>query len=199
MCKIFFLTVALAGLSLAGNRLWAGEIQGQIHAPVSKFQKDVVVYVDAIQGKTFQPPEKHVVVDQKNLSFNPHVLPLLVGITVDFLNSDAVLHNVFSPDAVADKFNLGTWPKGQTRSHTFQKVGSAAVLCNVHPEMEAFIVILPTPYFAKTDEQGNFKIEGVPAGTYTLKVWHEKNWKAAPQKVSVAEKGAVTVEFKVSR
>jgi plastocyanin len=132
------------------------------------------VYVQSVPGKTFPAPEAHVRIDQQNLTFKPHVLPVLVGTTVDFLNSDAVLHNVFSPDACAEKFNLGTWPKGQTKSFQFKKECVATLLCKVHPEMEAFVVAVPTPYFAVTKADGSYTIADVPDGSYTVKVWHPK-------------------------
>ena len=106
---------------------------------------DAVVYLAAVPGKTFPAPAEHAKIDQQNLVFHPHVVAVQVGATVDFLNSDAVLHNVFSPDSCADKFNLGTWPKGQTKSFTFKKECVATLLCKVHPEMEAFVVAVPTP------------------------------------------------------
>ena len=181
MRHISFITLVLVGLGLATSAAWAGDISGQVHARVSRYQKNVVVYIDTIPGETFSPPTTHALMDQKDMAFHPHVLPIEVGTTVDFLNSDDVLHNVFSPDKVADKLNLGTWPKGQKRHHTFTKTGAAVLLCNVHPEMEAYIVVVPTPYFAKTGKSGAFKITGVPAGKYTLTVWNEKKkMKAAP-------------------
>ena len=81
---------------------------------------EAVVYVAALPGKSIPAPREHAKMKQKNLVFTPHVLPVLVGTTVDFKNSDAVLHNVFSPDACCDKFNLGTWPQGQSKSQTFE-------------------------------------------------------------------------------
>jgi hypothetical protein len=109
-----------------------------------------------------------------------------------------VLHNVFTPDKCADKFNLGTWPKGEVRGYTFKNVGSAVMLCNVHPEMEAFVVVVPTPYFAKTGPDGKFKIGGVPAGSYTVQIWHEK-LKAQAASVTVPAEGAATVSFALSK
>ena len=94
--------------------LVAGEIHGKVVCKGVKDSADAVVYVASIAGKEFPAPAEHAKMDQHNLVFNPHVLALQAGTTVDFLNSDAVLHNVFSPDACADKFNLGTWPQGQT-------------------------------------------------------------------------------------
>jgi hypothetical protein len=134
--------------------------------------------------------------DQANLVFAPHVLPILVGTTVDFLNSDAVLHNVFSPDACAEKFNLGTWPKGQTKSYTFKNECVATLLCKVHPEMEAFVVAVPTPYFAVTRADGSYTIANVPDGAYNVKVWHPK-LKATQKAVTVA--GATEAAFEIAK
>ncbi len=177
--------------------LAAGEIHGKVTCKGVRDSADAVVYVGAIPGKTFPPPTEHARIDQKNLLFSPHVLAVLVGTTVDFMNSDAVLHNVFSPDGCADKFNLGTWPKGEIRSYTFKKECVAAtLLCKVHPEMEAFVVSVPTPYFTTTKKDGSYKIENVPDGSYTLKVWHPK-LKATQKAVTVA--GATAADFEISK
>ena len=199
--KRFSLTwAALVAVSFffVPEALTAGSIEGTVTVKGVKDARDAVVYVDEIKGRAFETPKEHARMDQKNMVFIPHVLPVLAGTKVDFHNSDAVLHNVFTPDKVADKFNLGTWPQGQVKSYTFKTVGSAVMLCNVHPEMEAFVVVLPTPYFARTGPDGKFKIEGVPAGTYTVKVWHEK-LKAQAASVAVPAEGAATVSFVLSR
>jgi len=184
-------------LMLVTAPLLAGEIHGKVTCKGVKNSADAVVYVAAVPGKTFPAPAEHVKVDQLNLVFRPHVLPVLVGTTVDFLNSDAVQHNVFSPDACADKFNLGTWPQGQTRSYTFKKECVASLLCKVHPEMEAFVVAVPTPYFATTKADGSYTIAGVPDGSYTLKVWHPK-LKGAEKSVTVPA-GAAGADFEIAR
>ena len=177
----------------------AGSISGKIKARGAKNGGDAVIYVDKIESKTFSPPKEHVRMDQKGLAFRPHVLPILVGTTVDFLNSDDVLHNVFSPDQCASKFNLGTWPKGQIKSYTFKDPGcTATLLCNVHPEMEGFVVVLETPYFAVSDKEGSYTIKDIPPGKYTLKIWHEK-LKGQPVAVEVPEKGAATVDFDIHK
>jgi len=164
------LVVALAFTSAAT----AGEIKGVITAPGMKNNADAVVYVDAVAGKTFPAPSAHAKMDQKNLVFVPHVLPVLVGTTVDFVNSDAVLHNVFSPDKCCEQFNLGSWPQGQSHPYTFKTRCNATLLCRVHPEMEGFVIALPTPWFAVTDKDGAYSIKDVPDGAYTVKVWHAK-------------------------
>ena len=176
--------------------LFAGDLHGKVVAKGVRNSADAVVYIDKIAGKTFPPPAAHAKIDQKNMQFTPHVLPILVGTTVDFLNSDALLHNVFSPDACADRFNLGTWPQGQVKSFTFKKDCFAALLCKVHPEMEGFIAVLPTPYFAVTAADGSYSIKDVPDGTYTVKVWHPK-LKAAQK--SVVVKGATAADFEIAK
>lgn len=174
----------------------AGELKGTVKATGARNNADAVVYVDTLPDKTFPPPDKHAEVDQKNMLFTPHVLAVLVGTTVDFRNSDTVLHNVFSPDKCADKFNLGSWPTGKIRSYTFKQPCAATLLCNVHPEMEGFVVAVPTPYFAVTDKTGAYDIKDLPDGTYTVKVWHPK-LKEASQQVTVS--GPTTQDFMLKR
>ncbi len=163
---------------------WAGDIEGKVSGATGKS----VVYVDTIPGKTFPAPNKPAMMDQKSLQFQPHILVVQQGTTVDFLNSDSVQHNVFWPSIGGDKklgHNLGTWPKGEKKSWKFDHAGVAPLLCNVHPEMAGYIVVSPTPYFAETDDSGNYKIADVPDGSYTLVVWHEGGKpKSQPVKVS---------------
>lgn len=174
----------------------AATLSGTVKARGMRHSGDAVVYVDTIAGKPFPPPDEPVVMDQEDMEFVPHVLPVLVGTTVDFLNSDAFLHNVFTPDKCAGKFNLGSWPQGEIRSYTFDQPCAAVLLCNVHPEMEAFVVAVPTPYFAVTDRSGAYSITGVPDGTYTVKVWHPKLDEVA-QEVTVS--GDTHVDFALGK
>jgi len=174
----------------------AGDFHGKVVCKGVRDCADAVVYVGAIAGKSFPAPKDHAKMDQKNLVFSPHILPVLVGTTVDFLNSDAVLHNVFTPEACAEKFNLGTWPQGQTKSYTFAKECAAVLLCKVHPEMEAYVVAVPTPYFTSVKADGSFHIGDVPDGSYTVKIWHPK-LKAAEKPATVA--GATEVDFEIAK
>jgi len=183
-------------ISMLAVPLVAGDIHGKVAAKGARDSSDAVVYLDSAPGNASVPPTAHARMDQKNLQFLPHVLPVVVGTTVDFLNSDSVLHNVFTPDACADRFNLGTFPQGQTKSFTFKKVCFAALLCKVHPEMEGFVAAVPTSYFAVTSADGSYAIKDVPDGTYTLKVWHP-TLKAAQK--SVVVKGATEVSFAIAK
>lgn len=179
--KLVMIALLAVAFSAAAS---AGTIQGKVSGASGKS----VVYVDAIPGKTFPAPTQHPVMDQKGLLFQPHIMVVQQGTTVDFLNSDNVQHNVFWPSVGGDKkagHNLGTWPKGQKRSWKFDHPGVAPLLCNVHPEMSGYIVVSPTPYYAETDASGNYTIKDVPDGSYTVTAWHEgKKPKSQPVKVT---------------
>jgi plastocyanin len=175
----------------------AGELKGVVTATAMKTNADAVVYVDAIAGKTCAAPTAHAKMNQTNLVFTPHVLPVMQGTTVDFLNGDQVLHNVFSPDRCCDRFNLGSWPQGQIRSYTFKTRCNATLLCKVHAEMEGFVVVVPTPWFAVTDKTGAYSIKDVPDGAYTVKVWHPKFKAEVGRAVTVA--GATVADFAMKK
>ena len=190
--NVLILIAVIAGFTLAAS---AGTISGQ----VSGVAGQSVVYVDAISGKTFPAPAQHPVIDQKGLVYQPHVTAVLVGTAVDFLNSDNVAHNVFWTSIGGNKklgHNLGTWPKGEKKSFKFDTPGAVPILCNVHPEMSAYLVVVPTPYFATSDQAGNYKIENVPDGSYTVIAWHEgvKN-----QSKPVSVSGDTKADFTLSK
>jgi plastocyanin len=191
-CNVLILIAVVMGITLAAS---AGTISGQ----VSGIAGQSVVYVDAISGKTFPAPTEHPVIDQRGLVFQPHLTAVLVGTTVDFLNSDSVAHNVFWTSIGGNKklgHNLGTWPKGDRKSFKFDTPGAVPILCNVHPEMSAYLVVAPTPYFAISDQTGNYKIENVPDGSYTVTAWHEG---AKSQSKPVAVSGDAKADFTLSK
>jgi len=178
----------------------AGEIKGKVSVQGIKSPDNIAVYVDAVPGKKFDPPADHVAIDQRKMNFNPHLTVVVQGTTVDFVNSDAVGHNVYWPSIGGNKklaHNLGTWPKGEKKSFQFTDLGSATLLCNVHPEMSAFLVVVPTPYFAVTDSDGAYEIKDVPPGTYTLRTWSEDG-KVTTQPVTVAA-GTATADLTVKK
>jgi plastocyanin len=201
MKKNRYQVVALAVVVLSfGSLAFAGEIKGKVEAHGMRSAQDIAVYVDAVPGKTFAPPTSAPVEDQKHMTFVPHVLVVLKGTTVQFLNSDPVGHNVYWPSIDRNKklaHNMGTWPQGEQKSFTFNDLGVAPLLCNVHPEMSGYVVVVSTPYFAVTDKEGNFDIKDVPDGSYTLKTWSEAG-KPASQPVSVSG-GPATVNITVSK
>lgn len=130
-----------------------------------------VVWIDDLPG-AFPPPEQHAILGQKSMSFIPHILPILVGTTVDFPNDDPFGHNVFSISA-AKRFNLGLYPQGRVPTVLFDKPGIVTVMCNVHPNMSAYIVVLKTPFYAVPRPDGHFVIRNVPSGTRLVRCWSE--------------------------
>jgi plastocyanin len=178
----------------------AGDIKGKVTVQGIKSAENIVVYVDAVAGKKFDAPAEHVLIDQKKMTFAPHVAVVLQGTTVDFLNSDPVGHNVYWPSISGNKklaHNLGTWPQGQKKSFQFTDLGAAPLLCNVHPEMSGYVVVVPTPYFAVTDKDGNYTIKNVPPGHYTIVTWSEEG-KPTTQSVDVTA-GTAIVDITVKK
>jgi plastocyanin len=188
------ITLALAGVGRAN------EIKGKVNVQGIKSAENIAVYVDVIADKKFDSPKDHVVIDQRKMAFIPHVVAVQQGTTVEFLNSDPVGHNVYWPSVSGNKklsHNLGTWPKGEKKPFQFNDLGVASLLCNVHPEMSGYVVVVPTPYFAVTDKDGNFEIKNIPAGKYTLKTWSEDG-KPTTQAVDVSAATA-TAELTVKK
>jgi len=191
MTRRLLLTLLL--VLVVASAAFAGTIEGKVSTGKS------VVYVDTIAGKTFPAPAAKPVMDQKGLVFNPHVMVVQQGTTVEFLNSDTVQHNVFWPSISGNKkltHNLGTWPKGEKKSFKFDDPGVVPLLCNVHPEMSGYIVVSPTPYFAESDASGNYKIDNVPDGKYNIVAWHE-GMKTQTKSVDVA--GTGKADFALSK
>jgi plastocyanin len=190
---------AILVLVLAGTGR-ANEIKGKVSVQGIKTAENIAVYVDVIADKKFDVPKDHIVIDQRKMAFLPHVVAMQQGTTVEFLNSDPVGHNVYWPSVSGNKklaHNLGTWPKGEKKPFQFNDLGVASLLCNVHPEMSGYVVVVPTPYFAVTDKDGNFEIKNVPAGKYTLRTWSEDG-KPTTQAVDLTGATA-TVELTVKK
>jgi plastocyanin len=158
--------VASASASAATD----GSVAGTVTAAALSSRVDIVVSLHA-PGLTVKPPAAPIDLNQTAKLFVPHVIVAVTGTSIRFLNNDPFEHNVFSPEG---RYDLGSWPQGQSKNHTFSKAGVYTQLCRIHPEMEAFIVVLDTPYFTKTDDKGAFQIAGVPPGHYTLEAWSEK-------------------------
>ncbi len=154
--------------------------------------ENVVVY---LVGKGLNGGEaaeqKHETVNQKSATFIPHVLPVLKGTTVDFVNEDKTYHDVFSLSPVK-RFNIGRRPTGEIVPVKFDKAGVAEIFCDIHSYMSAFIVVLDNPFFTKPDAQGSFKITGIPPGTYTMRVWHER-LRSDDETVTIIAGGTTTV------
>ena len=189
---LFYLTLA----AIPGLAIGAGGISGSVHTRGVKNPTDVILYIEKVEGK-FQLPKAPVPIDQIKRTYVPHVLAVLVGSEVEFRNSDNDLHNIHARQGGRKIFNFGI-PFQHTVRKVLKQVGIVTLLCDVHPEMSAFVVVTQNPFFAKPDEKGNYTIANIPPGTYTLKTWHE-NLKPETKEVKVSEGGNVRADFELRR
>ena len=198
--SILTLIVAII-VTIANGRVSgaAASITGTIKATGLSSNADAIVYIQQVPGAV-KPPAKPVTMDQGKMRFTPHVLPIVSGTTVNFLNSEPLQHNVFSPDN--EKYNLGTWPQGQTKDYAFTKCTKFPCvytqLCRIHPEMEAFIVVLQNPFFAVSDKDGHYEVDDIPPGQYTVGVWAAKG-KAPVKPITVDAAKPSKVDFALGR
>src|SRR5688572_11894997 len=159
--------VAIALAFLATVTGATDDVSGTVRAG-QRPQADAVVWIEAPAPA---PPEPaRVVLDQRNLTFSPHVLAVRVGTVVELPNNDRVFHNVFSFHD-GKKFDLGLYPTGASRRLSFDRPGLSRIFCNIHPGMAAYILAVDSGYFAVSDRQGRFSIRGVPPGDHTYKAW----------------------------
>ena len=169
--------------------------------PIAAELRNVVVYLegDALRDAK-GAPTTHASMAQRDERFVPHVLPILVGSTVDFPNQDDVYHNVFSLSSAAapgDKgFDLGRYPKGSSKSWTFERRGTVQVFCHIHSDMSAVVLVLPNPFFAVPDDDHRFVIDGVPEGDYSVVGWHERA-KTVVHKIHVTAGQTTSVDFNI--
>lgn len=187
MNRISITTLLLmAGLVSAAS---AGTVEGTVSPGNS------VVYLEAAPGRVFSSPVQKPLIKQERMMFSPALLVVQQGTTVEFENDDDMQHNVSWPSVGGNKklaHNLGTWSKGERRSFKFDHPGVVPLLCSGHSEMASYIVVSPTPYFAVTDDKGNYRIDNLPDGKYNLVAWHE-GMKQRTESLSVS--GTHEVDF----
>ncbi len=155
-------------LALAGRAI-CSDIHGNVSLSAGRPAAHCVVY---LEGAPHAKPLPHAVIDQRDRRFIPHISVVTVGTEVSFPNNDTIFHNVFA-DYDAKRFDLGMYARGQTKHQTFPKPGLVALMCSVHPDMSAYIMVVDTPYYTVADAKGSFELNGVPPGDYNLRVWHE--------------------------
>ena len=201
----FFMLLYLSGQAFAGN------ITGTVTVKGLRSPANVLVYLTKAPPVTVDLSGAKFVMDQRNLTFFPHILPVLVGSTVYFPNSDKVNHNVFSLSRTK-KFNLGSYKPGESKTVLFDKPGIVELRCDVHAEMAAYIMVMKNPYWAITDKKGHFEIPDVahmerfgikglkdlPSGKYFIKTWHEK-LKTRKKTADVPNNGEVSLQMDLTR
>lgn len=184
-----FIALACASAPAAAA---GGAITGTVQATPAKYRPDTVVYLEEVPG-TYAP--KTAIMDQQNMKFTPHILTITKGDTVEFQNHDHLDHNVYSPEG---DYNLGVWGYGETKRHTFTRTGTFTQLCSLHPEMLAYVFVGQNPYSSVVDESGQFKIEDIPPGRYTLAVWNS-HLSGKPQAVTVTVDKMQQVSISLAR
>lgn len=189
--------IALALAAVWPARASAGTITGTVTAYGVKDARHTLVYIDRIEGARFAPPAEAASINQRGKEFVPHVLPILKGGKVAFVNHDALLHNVHLYLGRKSLANLATPAGAAPVTKTFDQLGEVAVLCDIHPEMSAYILVLDTPYAAVTDTRGRYEIAGVPPGSYILKTWHETLTPTSTA-VTIAGEEPVTVDLRLN-
>ncbi len=132
-----------------------------------------VVYLEGASSEAFgHGNTRRVLIDQRSETFVPHLVAVTAGSEVDFPNSDETYHNVFSLSPLRS-FDLGRYASGRSKSVRFDRPGIIRVFCDIHSHMSAFVLVFDHQFFAVTDDEGRYRIEGVPPGTYTVVRWHE--------------------------
>jgi plastocyanin len=165
-----------------------------VAAPAEREPYRSVVYLESAPLGAFEEPRRPTaVMNQRNEAFVPHVLAIMVGTTVEFPNSDRIYHNVFSLSKPA-RFDLGRYANGRSKSVRFDQPGIVRVFCEIHSQMNAYILVFSHPFFAMTDADGRYRLEGVPAGTYNVIAWNE-GVALSPRSVSVADGGTADLDF----
>jgi plastocyanin len=132
-----------------------------------------VVYLETAPRAAFdQRDEPRAKLDQRDEAFVPHVLAIVAGTTVDFPNNDTTYHNVFSLSATKP-FDLGRYAVGRSKSVRFDRPGIVRVFCDIHSHMSAFILVFSHRHFAVTADDGRYRLDNVPPGSYTVIAWNE--------------------------
>ena len=153
-----------------------------------------VVYLDSAPRGAFEPVETpRAVMDQRGERFIPHVLAITTGTVVDFPNSDRIYHNVFSLSKTK-QFDLGRYAVGHSKPVRFDRPGVVRVFCDIHSHMNAFILVFSHPFYSLTDNDGRYRIDNVPPGTYNVIAWNE-GVSSDARAVSVPDGGVAELDF----
>jgi len=156
------------------------------------------IYVKSGVDGTYSVPSEPAVIDQQGCTYHPHVLGVQTGQNIKILNSDPLLHNIHAMPETNRPFNFGMPRQGDERERSFPSEEVMVwVKCDVHPWMGAWVGVLDHPFYAVSGADGTFMIDNLPAGTYTVEMWHEK-YGTQTMEVTVADGEHATADFTVS-
>jgi plastocyanin len=166
---------AIAGMAVvvlvaASDAALAGSIKGTVKLAKASEAEHTVVYLENVPEGSFGGAARPAKLSQRGANFTPAVLPVVRGTQVDMSNDDWVSHNAFSK-STAKAFDLGIYAQDARKVVTFEKVGVVDVFCSIHPRMNAVVLVLQNPFFAKPTRDGSFSLDNVPPGTYQLRVY----------------------------
>ena len=172
--------------------VYANEVSGKVEIVLKGEKKktdldSTIVYLEQPGIKASIPQSelrKPYSIITKNKQFTPQAIAIPVGATVDFPNQDAIFHNIFSV-STPNQFDLGLYKGGSSKKQAFDSPGVVKVFCNVHPQMTATIVVVPTSFMVSTDKSGNFSFSNVPPGIYEIKVYADEG--QAVQKIDIRQ------------
>ena len=158
-------------------------------------RSNIVIYIERLPASAASTAGDTAIIRQRSERFTPHVLPVVQGTTVAFPNDDRLYHNVFSLSA-AKTFDLGRFPRGESRAVTFERPGVVQVFCHIHSDMSAVVLVLDNPYFAVPDRNGHYAIPELPPGEYTIVAFHERI-RPIRHRVRCAGGGRARVDFRI--
>lgn len=165
----------LTCFSLLAAALPGAAVQGKVELTDAKKKgsaEGVVIWL-VPAGAPRPPAPGKFTLDQRNKKFIPHILTIPVGSQVDFPNNDPIFHNAFSNFA-GQPFDTGLYAPGTSQKIIFRREGVVRVFCNIHAHMSAVIVVVPSPFYATSKANGTFRLENVPDGEYTMRIFHER-------------------------
>ncbi|HUL42774.1 MAG TPA: carboxypeptidase regulatory-like domain-containing protein [Bacteroidota bacterium] len=158
--------------------------------------KDVFIHITkGLEGKKFPTPTAKVTLTQEGCMYHPHVFGMMANQPLEIVNADPTLHNIHALPKNSKQFNIAQPIQNSRRTETFDKPEVMVKLkCDVHSWMAAYVGVLDNPFYAVTDDKGDFTIKNLPAGTYTVEAWHEK-YGTQTMNITVGASDTKTADF----
>ncbi|MEM6794876.1 MAG: hypothetical protein AAF725_12925 [Acidobacteriota bacterium] len=194
LAALAWLSPAIASAATLEGRI---KLQEKRSSKLSKEVRFAVVYFEPDAETDVEPSPEPLEIVMSRKAFLPRVLPVTVGTRVQFPNDDRILHNVFSLSK-GNRFDLGLYRRGKVKDNVFETPGVVQIFCNVHHAMVAYVLVLDTPFMTQPAADGSFTLEGLPEGSGTLTIWHER---AAPvvRKISLPRGELIDVEMPITK